>query len=131
MDIVEKINSGITIISDRYAYSGVCYSTAKGLNVEWCKNCDKGLPQPDIIFYLYASEEVTSKRGGFGEEIYENNSFQKKVRFEFEGLLRNEKNVVRIDTEKSLDEVHQEIKDHLDVLMQKRLKCELDKLWME
>ena len=28
---------GVTLIVDRYSYSGVAFSAAKGLDVEWCK----------------------------------------------------------------------------------------------
>ncbi|RYY74395.1 hypothetical protein EON63_19680 [archaeon] len=37
---------------DRYAYSGVAYSSAKGLDLKWCMTCDQGLPAPDCIFFL-------------------------------------------------------------------------------
>ena len=52
-------------------YSGVAYSSAKGLNFDWCLNCDKGLPKPDIILYIELSEEEIFKRKGYGEELYE------------------------------------------------------------
>lgn len=29
--------SGTTLIVDRYSYSGVAFSTAKGLDIQWCK----------------------------------------------------------------------------------------------
>lgn len=32
-----KLHSGITLIVDRYSYSGVAFSAAKGLDIEWCK----------------------------------------------------------------------------------------------
>ncbi|PNX88776.1 thymidylate kinase, partial [Trifolium pratense] len=32
-----KLKSGITLIVDRYSYSGVAFSSAKGLDIEWCK----------------------------------------------------------------------------------------------
>lgn len=41
------------MILDRYAYSGAAFSAAKGFDLEWCKNCDRGLPKPDIVFYMY------------------------------------------------------------------------------
>ena len=28
------------------------FSKIKGLDLEWCKNCDKGLPKPDIVLYI-------------------------------------------------------------------------------
>ena len=50
--IVRDLQDGITYVCDRYAYSGVAYSAAKGLDFEWCKSPDKGLPLPDLTFYL-------------------------------------------------------------------------------
>ena len=32
-----KLKSGTTIIVDRYSYSGVAFSSAKGLDFDWCK----------------------------------------------------------------------------------------------
>jgi len=32
-----KLVSGTTLIVDRYSYSGVAFSAAKGLDIEWCK----------------------------------------------------------------------------------------------
>lgn len=32
-----KVMSGTSLIIDRYSYSGVAFSAAKGLDVEWCK----------------------------------------------------------------------------------------------
>ena len=33
----EKLKSGTTVIIDRYAFSGVAFSAAKGLDLDWCK----------------------------------------------------------------------------------------------
>ena len=63
------------MILDRYVYSGVAYSAAKGLDFDWCLNCDRGLPKPDIIFYIQLKEEEILKRKGFGEELYEKQEF--------------------------------------------------------
>ena len=52
--ILETLEKGINIVCDRYAYSGVAFSAAKGIPVDWCKRCDAGLPKPDIIIYLRA-----------------------------------------------------------------------------
>lgn len=32
-----KLTSGTTLIVDRYSYSGVAFSAAKGLDFQWCK----------------------------------------------------------------------------------------------
>jgi dTMP kinase len=52
--ILETLRQGTNIVSDRYAYSGVAFSAAKGLPLQWCKDSDRGLPKPDFTFYLKA-----------------------------------------------------------------------------
>lgn len=71
--INEKLETGQTVICDRYSHSGIAYSTAKGLPYEWCDNTEKGLPYPDIVIFL-KTENVCE-----GTEKYETISFQKKV----------------------------------------------------
>lgn len=41
-----------TKVCDRYCYSGVAFSAAKGMDIDWCKACDKGLIAPDCVIYL-------------------------------------------------------------------------------
>ena len=81
--IKANIEKGITIVCDRYSYSGVAYSYAKGLDLEWCISPDRALPEPDIVFYLNLSVEEISKRSSFGEEKYEKIEFQKKVEYAY------------------------------------------------
>lgn len=42
-DIEETLSKGTNIICDRYWYSGVAYSVAKGMDFEWCLAADRGL----------------------------------------------------------------------------------------
>ncbi|CAI9106061.1 OLC1v1005119C1 [Oldenlandia corymbosa var. corymbosa] len=77
-----KLMSGTTLIVDRYSYSGVAFSSAKGLDFQWCKVKKKnevGLLAPDLVFYLDISLEKAAERGGYGGERYEQLEFQKKV----------------------------------------------------
>lgn len=69
MKNMEKLLSeGITLIVDRYSYSGVAFSAAKGLDLEWCKGPERGLLKPDLVLLLTMTASAISKRGGFGEE---------------------------------------------------------------
>lgn len=77
--IIQKLENGESVVSDRYAYSGVCYSVAKGLNFDWCLGADRGLLRPDLVFYIDAKADVLAKRAGFGEERFEKVEFQSKV----------------------------------------------------
>lgn len=45
-----KLKSGTTLIVDRYSYSGVAFSSAKGLDIDWCKVKDsRGIPRRSSI----------------------------------------------------------------------------------
>jgi len=39
-----------------------------GMDLEWCKHADAGLPLPDLILFMDLSVEKAAERGGFGEE---------------------------------------------------------------
>lgn len=86
--LLDKLLAGTTLVVDRYAYSGVAYSAAKGvpgIDIDWCKAPDRNLPAPDLVVYLRASNAVAAARPGFGEERYEKAEFQEKVCVEGRG----------------------------------------------
>lgn len=56
--ILETLKAGTHIVCDRYAFSGVAFSSAKpGLDYEWCKIPDAGLPLPDLVMFMELSVE--------------------------------------------------------------------------
>ena len=70
--LAETLARGETVICDRYAYSGVAFSSAKEavgdcepLTIEWCKSSDVGLPAPDVVIFLDLSQEEAEQRGGY------------------------------------------------------------------
>ncbi|OQD71878.1 hypothetical protein PENPOL_c001G05451 [Penicillium polonicum] len=110
--IEEDITNGMTVIVDRYSYSGVVYSAAKAnptLSLEWAWQPEIGLPRPDICLFLSISPEEAAKRGGFGAERYENEAMQTRVRELFRTIFEKQEDVSIIDAGKSIDEVSQEI----------------------
>lgn len=81
--MVEELNQGTSIVCDRYAFSGVAYTAAKGLDFTWCQAPDRGLPIPDGVFFLHVDESVGASRQNFGDERYENTDLQSRVRQQF------------------------------------------------
>ena len=79
----DKLNAGINIILDRYIYSGLAYSLAKGLSVDWCTS-DNGLLVPDVVVHLTSAEYYE----GFGEERYETTELQEKVKQKYSEVYR-------------------------------------------
>ncbi|VDN11690.1 unnamed protein product [Dibothriocephalus latus] len=82
-EINQALESGRCVVADRYSYSGIVYTAAKEPNPpswEWCKRAEDCLPQPDLIICLLpASMADLVKRGGFGDERFENADFQSRV----------------------------------------------------
>ncbi|GAN04729.1 conserved hypothetical protein [Mucor ambiguus] len=116
----EKLSTGTTLVVDRYAFSGVAFSSAKGLDLEWCRNPDIGLLTPDIVLFLDLTIDEAEKRGGFGQERYEKRDLQIKVRDEFTKLQDDTWKF--IDASQSKDQVQQDIWDTIKQFKQKSTK---------
>ena len=125
----EKLDSGITLIVDRYAYSGVAFTAAKGLDMDWCKSCDRGLPQPDAVFYLDIDVDDASVRGDFGGERYEVTDFQKKVQKLFRSL--EDESWSTVDARRSIEDIHSDLCGSVLEVMEKCKNKSVDKLWMK
>ncbi len=108
--IIKALKEGKTVIVDRYAFSGIVFSRAKGLDRNWCCIPDAGLPAPDIVIYLDLSPEEAKKRGGYGRERYEKTEFQDKVRRLYDRLSGASPLWKTLDASQPKDQLHQEIK---------------------
>lgn len=86
--LTQLLESGTTVISDRYVYSGCAYSAAKGLPLTWCQAPDQGLIRPDLVVYLRLTAQQAVSRSGFGSERYERQAFQEKVGAIFDQMLQ-------------------------------------------
>ncbi|CAK7216934.1 Thymidylate kinase [Sporothrix curviconia] len=83
------LHAGTTVVCDRYYYSGMVYSAAKGnalLPLSWARGPEVGLPRPDLVVFLDLTEDQAKTRGGWGDEIYEKAEMQRRVRKLFWGL---------------------------------------------
>ncbi|KAA1468999.1 thymidylate kinase [Dentipellis sp. KUC8613] len=116
--IEETLNAGTTILCDRYAFSGIAFSASKGLPFEWCRAPDVSLPAPDLVLFLDITPEKAKERGGYGEERYEKEETQRKVRQVFarmaeETIAQYEKNNhsrwVTVDAGQTLEAVTADI----------------------
>ncbi|KAI1918036.1 Thymidylate kinase [Ophidiomyces ophidiicola] len=113
-NIRNDISSGITVVIDRYSYSGAVYSAAKNnqsLSLDWAWCPEVGLPRPDIWFFLNISPEEAKKRGGYGLERYENAALQQRVGELFKSLetMQNNEEMRVVDAGRPQDEVAQNI----------------------
>ncbi|XP_063699409.1 uncharacterized protein LOC134830003 [Culicoides brevitarsis] len=82
-----RLLNGTTLIVDRYSFSGVAFTAAKGLDIEWCKAPEIGLMKPDLVVYMTLPLKEIVSRGGFGKERYEIPEFQRRVGATFKKLF--------------------------------------------
>mmetsp|Transcript_5638 Transcript_5638/g.10266 ORF Transcript_5638/g.10266 Transcript_5638/m.10266 type:complete len:131 (-) Transcript_5638:904-1296(-) len=129
--MLEKLHSGVTLVIDRYGYSGTAFTTSKnvpGLDLDWCKSTDAGLPAPDALIYLQMPVEETLKRAGFGGERYEKTEFQKEVQKNYERLSSDSWNC--LDASKSIEDLQDEaLKIALSTIEECKNGKSLGKLW--
>ncbi|KAL7421912.1 Thymidylate kinase [Cryptotrichosporon argae] len=81
--IERDLAAGVTVIADRYAFSGLVYSAAKGLPPSFCRSPDVSLPLPDLTLFLTLSASSAAARADFGAERYETLALQLRVREQF------------------------------------------------
>ncbi|THX29930.1 thymidylate kinase [Aureobasidium pullulans] len=117
--IEADINAGITVIIDRYYYSGCVYSAAKNnpsLSLSWSRHPEEGLPRPDLCLFLDISAEDAAKRGGWGEERYEKQELQDRVRQLFADMRATDdgSDFVTINAGQSLEQVASAIHQHAE-----------------
>lgn len=107
-EMEKQLLNGTTLIVDRYSYSGVAFSAAKGLDVEWCKMPETGLIKPDLVLYLTLSPEELAQRGGFGDERYEIPEMQRCVIAVYEKLF-DPKYWKAVDAGTTMDELKEQL----------------------
>lgn len=123
--LASALARGTNIVCDRYAYSGVAFTSAKvaedrssmsggELDLDWCIGPDVGLPAPDAVIFLDLSQDEAEKRGGYGGERYEKRDLQMRVRKRFAELQSIDEKQGRVpwhvvDASQSIEDVTKEI----------------------
>ncbi|MEM3201536.1 MAG: dTMP kinase [Candidatus Micrarchaeaceae archaeon] len=115
--IKPKLESGSTVISDRYILSTIAYGMAAGISKKWLIALNKGLIEPDVTLLLDISPAVALKRIGARrgrKEFFEKEAFLGRARRAYLELAKGRKGCIIIDAAKGKDEVAQEIKAKID-----------------
>ncbi len=116
--IIEQINNGKTVISDRYLFSSLAYQSIS-CGEELPKLLNSTFPLPEILFFFEIDPEISLKRVDFRnekKEIYEKIETQKKIAMEYEKIISEYENnpscgmkIIRIDAAKSIEEISETI----------------------
>ena len=82
-EIKKKLDEGYIVISDRYIESSIIYQSVQSdkISVEWIKQLNKFVGQPDLTIILDVDPEIAIARKNEKElEKFENTLFLEKVR---------------------------------------------------
>ncbi|KAF4611258.1 hypothetical protein D9613_006594 [Agrocybe pediades] len=135
--IEKSLIAGTPVVCDRYAFSGITFSGSKVnsegeplLPFEWCRSPDIGLPAPDIVFFFDITPEKAKERGGYGEERYEKEEMQLRVRDSFHRIGREMGTTwVTIDAGRERDQVEQDVWKLVEPLVKEGVDGPVTKLW--
>ena len=150
----QLLMSGVSLVVDRYAFSGVAFTAAKqvtllpspGLHtdplstnslptytqvasMEWCKSPDIGLPAPDIVFYLDLPAGAAQERHEYGSERYETAEFQALVKEQFTAMMENSWKLV--NAARTIDSIHIEVLESAKEVIEQQAYKPIKLLWTE
>lgn len=125
--IKAMLDSGVTVICDRYYYSSFAYQGIE-TSLKWVMDMNLGCPEilkPDLCIFLDVPTEQCDNRMNARQsrEIFENIETLNRVRrrfFEVFSLLKDRDNIKIIDASRSVDEVFEDVKKCLDCLMEEQ-----------
>jgi len=120
--VIEIINSGKKVVSDRYFFSSMCYQSIS-CGEDLPKMLNSQFPLPEILFFFDIDPEISLGRVNARnekKEIYEKIDLQKKIAAQYEKIISEYENdksngmkVIRIDATKSIEEISELIKASL------------------
>lgn len=125
----DALEDGITVVMDRYAYSGVTFSVANGLDKEWCLQADKGLPKPDVVFFLDIPIAYAMQRADYGAERYEHEAFQRRVLAAYHEFDCEANRWITLDATLPAGKLHEEIAHTTENCIRGWQSKALDSLW--
>lgn len=103
--IINEARSNTIVLCDRFSMSGIVYSAAKGLDLDWCIMSERHLPKPDLTVFVDTPAEEITRRMGFGDEVHDDRAFQEKVYVLYRKMLEKEENVLVVDGSLPVSEV--------------------------
>ncbi|MFQ5815083.1 MAG: dTMP kinase [Candidatus Hydrothermarchaeaceae archaeon] len=124
--VLEKLEAGKVVITERYFYSSVVYQGASGISVDWIMELNRFVSLPDLVLVLdippeISLERITSKGSLRGQlrdmEHFERKDFLSKVRDLYLDLAKKHENFAVVDASLSVDEVQTSIRRKVGMLL--------------
>jgi dTMP kinase len=117
VDGVYALNDkGITTISTRYFFSSLVYHVSNEEEYKFVKKLNEKFPLPDLTIYIDNPVEVSLQRISLRahRDAYENKEKLEKVKLNYKRVFKEySQNLLVIDGSKSINEIHNEIKERV------------------
>ncbi len=108
-EIKPMLKEGKIVVSDRYIYSSIAYQGAAGLDIEWIKEINKMVLEPDLAIYIDVPLEVIMRRlKGKERTVMEHPDIQMKVRDIYATLVKEGK-LIPVDGNRPIKKVSSQI----------------------
>lgn len=116
--LVKAMEDGHHVVCDRYYLSGLVYAAVDGLDVSILDKVSAFLPQPDLAVFVDVSLEESLIRRPDRRDRYErDHELLREVRYGYHRLFEERMEVglpyVIVDGERSVEQVHGEIWEHV------------------
>lgn len=105
--VIPALLEGINVILDRYYFSSYAYG---GINIDikWLENLNKGLPEPDLVFYIDVPPDECIRRiatSRYSLEYFEDMKKLSTARKNYRRLAKKYSKIVKIDGTKEPDNI--------------------------
>ncbi len=111
--VIPALKQEKTVIADRSQFSSFAFGAASGVDLNYLLSLNQNFIEPDLIMLLKVSPKVCIVRiqkRGEKEALFEKEEQLERVWKVYEKLTKKFKNIVMVDGEKSIQEIHKKIK---------------------
>jgi len=124
--IKKWLDEGTIVVSDRYAYSNIAYQLVNGVDQDYLLSLDKGILFPDLVFFIDTTiaEVIRRMNNSRKKDKYESSkNYLARVSETYRAMCDGSLEVfgrakwIRIDGNKSIEEVHKEIWKYVEACL--------------
>ena len=112
--IIPALKQEKFVISDRYFFSSFCFGASDGVDLDWLIKINDNFLLPDLSFILKVSPRICLERigkRGIPQTLFEKEQKMKKVWETYKIMPEKIENVVIVNGERPIEEIHQEVKN--------------------
>lgn len=105
-EIGPTLESGTSVLVDRYIHSSIAYQGAILKDEDWVRSINSHVPPPDLAIYIDVDPRMSLRRRG-ERSIYEKRELLDEVRAIYKKMVAN-RELVEVDGSRSEDEVFED-----------------------